>query len=175
MLPLTSNMRVRFIAEDAPNQGSIVEAAIDDFEITALSPGCPVPVNYCTPSANSTGSPAVMFYSGSQDVADNDFALSAFPLPANAFGLFFYGPNQASGSVGDGTICIGNGPLYRLPVVQADAFGVSEFMVDFTNLPAGGAIANGDTMNFSLWYRDPTGGTAGYNFSDGLQVTFCGN
>ena len=175
VLPITSNLRVRFIAEDAPNQGSIVEAAIDDFEITALSPGCPVPANYCTPSANSTGAPAVMFGTGSLDVADNAFTLAAFPLPTDQFGLFFYGPNQANTPLGDGTICIGNGPVFRLPVVQSDAIGLAEFTLDFGALPVGGEIANGDTMNFSLWYRDVSGGPAGYNFSDGLQVTFCGN
>ena len=175
VLPITSTMRVRFIAEDAPNQGSIVEAAIDDFEITALSPGCPVPVNYCTASANSTGVPASMFASGSQDVNANNFTLTAFPLPTNQFGLFFYGPNQDNTPLGDGTICVGNGSLFRLPVVQSDAAGVAELALDFGNLPVGGEITNGDTLNFSFWYRDPAGGPAGFNFADGLEVTFCGN
>jgi hypothetical protein len=29
------------------------------------------------------------------------------------------------------------------------------------------------TWNFQFWYRDPLGGPAGFNFSDGLEVTLC--
>jgi hypothetical protein len=175
VMPLTSTMRVQFIAEDAPNQGSIVEAAIDDFEITALSPGCPVPSNYCTATVNSTGMAAQMFSTGSQDVGDNTFTLTAAVMPPGQFGLFFYGPNQTSLPIGDGTICIDPGAIFRLPVVQVSAFGDATHAVDFGSLPPGGQIQNGDTMNFSFWFRDPPGGPSGFNFSDGLEVTFCGN
>ena len=30
-----------------------------------------------------------------------------------------------------------------------------------------------ETWNFQFWYRDKPFGAAGYNFSDGLTVTFC--
>ena len=29
------------------------------------------------------------------------------------------------------------------------------------------------TWNFQFWHRDPLGGPAGFNFSDGLEVMFC--
>lgn len=174
VISLTSTMRVRFIAEDA-GDGSIVEAAVDDFEIMALDPGCPAPVNYCTAAVNSTGSAGQMVWNGSQDVNDNMFNIGAINLPSNQFGIFVYGPTQGSQSVGDGTLCIDGGAIYRLPVVQVGLFGDVYHSVDMTSLPLGGDIVNGDTVNFTLWFRDPAGGPAGYNFADGLNVTFCGN
>jgi len=30
-----------------------------------------------------------------------------------------------------------------------------------------------DTHYFQFWFRDPLGGPAGFNFSDGLEVEFC--
>lgn len=29
------------------------------------------------------------------------------------------------------------------------------------------------TWNLQFWYRDPLGGFTGFNFSDGIEVTFC--
>ena len=46
--------------------------------------------------------------------------------------------------------------------------------LDLSDPPsAAGLITPGSTWNFQAWFRDPTDGLAGYNFSSGLQVTFC--
>ncbi len=45
---------------------------------------------------------------------------------------------------------------------------------DITSPPqASGQILDGSTWNFQFWYRDPNGGGAFYNFTDGLSATFC--
>ena len=36
-----------------------------------------------------------------------------------------------------------------------------------------GSLQAGDTRYFQFWFRDPLGGPAGFNFSDGLEVGFC--
>ena len=167
-----STVSIRFIASDLGN-GSIVEAAIDDVQVTFLDGGCPPPTNYCVTSPNSAGAGSLIQALGSQDVNDNSFSLFADGAPPNQFGLFFYGTAPASNPVGDGVMCIG-GSLFRLlPAVAIDGAGQASFAVDFANLPPGGGISNGDTRFFQFWYRDPGFGSAFFNFSDGVAVQFC--
>jgi hypothetical protein len=45
--------------------------------------------------------------------------------------------------------------------------------VNFTAAPAAGVLVPGSTWRFQLWYRNPAGGGAGYNLSNGLRVRFC--
>jgi len=67
--------------------------------------------------------------------------------------------------------------VYRLlPVLLTDGTGGVSYHVDFTQPPANGGpgqIGPFSTWNFQFWYRDPQGGPAGFNLSDGLEVTFC--
>ena len=59
-------------------------------------------------------------------------------------------------------------------VVNSGSTGQPSKQIDFTNLPgASGQISASETWFFSLWFRDPTGGPAGFNFADGLRATFC--
>jgi hypothetical protein len=90
-------------------------------------------------------------------------------------GLFFYGPLQTSVPWGDGIRCVG-GALFRLPVVTLDASGAVSFPLDVTQHPASGgpgALLPGSTWNFQLFFRDPTGGPAGWNATDALAIAFC--
>ncbi len=146
---------------------------LDDFSLVSLdASGCPPPVNYCTTSPNSVGSGAVMTYGGSASVAANDLVLVSTGCPPNQFGLFYTGPDPASVPVGDGTMCIG-GSLVRFPAQQVDSWGIAENFLDLNNMPGGLTIQAGDLWRYAFWYRDPGFGSAGYNFSDGLAVTFC--
>ena len=36
-----------------------------------------------------------------------------------------------------------------------------------------GGVNLGDRKYYQFWYRDPAGGGAGFNLSDGLSATFC--
>jgi hypothetical protein len=148
--------------------------AIDDVEllwIAQASQPCPQPQNYCVTSPNSVGPGAVMSWSGSQSIVTNNFALIATGCPMGTPGLFFYGQAAAQTAFGNGFRCIG-GQLFRLPVTNADIFGNAQHALNFQGpLPA--PISAGQNWRFQFWYRNPAGGGAGFNLSDGLHVPFC--
>lgn len=136
----------------------------------AIIPAVP-PHNYCSTSPNSFDpNGAIMGWSGSTHVADNNFTLIASGVPPNANGLFYYGHNQTLAAFGNGFRCVGS-PVFRLAITPANVFGDTIFQLNFPALP--GPINGGEVWNFQLWYRNPAGGGAGFNLSDGLQVTFC--
>jgi len=136
---------------------------------------CPTPTRYCVAAGNSVNpSGALINVAGSPVVSANDFSLFVTDsLPLNQFALFIYGPGQTQSAVGNGFLCVT--PFFRLPIKPIDPFGSIFDTLDFGNLPGGGAgqITAGSTWNFQLWYRDPMGGGAGYNFTDAIEVTFC--
>ncbi len=134
---------------------------------------CLDPENYCTTSPNSVGPGALIGYSGSSSVTSNDFVLTATGCPPDQFALFYYGPNQISVPFGEGVRCAGGG-IYRLGVVKMSASGDGSKPIDITSPPQpSGQITVGSRWNFQCWYRDPSGGPSGFNFSDGLSVRFC--
>ncbi len=166
----SANMRLRFIASDL-NDGSIVEAAVDDIELISLEPSLSPPSNYCTANPNSTGQSASISVFGSQHISDNNLTLSAFGVPAGQFGIFFFSEQQDNAPLAgsSGILCVGS-PLFRLPVVQADPFfGSIAYALDFTdNSSNASTISAGSTQNFQLWYRDL--GTS--NTTNGITVEF---
>ena len=172
LLPVTSQMRIRFVASDL-GSGSIVEAAVDDVIVSYIDPNaCTDPINFCVGAPNSAGPGAVMSWMGSTDVLQNSMTLLCTGVVPNQFGLFFYADAQQQKPLGNGFLCLG-GNLHRLPALQTDPLGQATYGLDFTNLPSAGPIANGETWNFQFWYREKSSAGGGYNFSDGLQVLFC--
>ncbi|MBL8862554.1 MAG: hypothetical protein JNK02_11150 [Planctomycetes bacterium] len=146
---------------------------IDDVKllwIEAPPPPCPAPVNYCVTSPNSVGPGALMGYQGSPRISDNNFELIASGLPTNSVGIFFYGQGTTQTAFGNGFRCV-SGTIYRLQIVSADFIGDARFALNYNTLP--GPVAAGEVWNFQYWYRNPAGGGAGFNLSDGLSVTFC--
>jgi hypothetical protein len=91
-------------------------------------------------------------------------------------GIFFYGAETSPLPFGEGWLCLG-APLARLlPVAPVDASGQAALTVDLAAPPTGSGpaeITPGSTWNFQFWYRDPSGGPAGFNTSSGLRVSFC--
>ena len=167
---LSSDVRMRFRASDL-NDGSIVEAAIDDLEVVDLVCQSCGGSNYCVISPNSVGGGATITSNNQTSISSNNFSLSCSGAVPGQFGIFYFGPNQASASFGNGIRCVG-GQTRRLPVLQADFFGDVSYTLDFAGAPAD-VLSADSTWNFQFWYRDPAGGTPGFNLSDGLEVVFC--
>jgi len=131
--------------------------------------------NYCQTSPNSAGAGAIMDASGSNSIASNSFTVMASGGIPNGSGMFFYGANQTNVPLGDGRLCI-SAQQFRLgPATSADGAGNNSRPVDFTQGNPGsgaGQILGGSDWNFQYWYRDVMAGGSGFNFSDGLQVSF---
>ncbi len=134
---------------------------------------CGASANYCTAALNSTGFGAAISHLGSLSITANTFALACTHLPPNATGLFYFGSAQTSTPFGNGFRCV-TGSVVRLNrTATANATGNVVHGVDFTTAPVQGIITPGSTQYFQYWYRNPAGGGAGFNLSDGLSVTFC--
>jgi len=133
------------------------------------------PTRYCNALPNTTGNTAMIDWSGSTDVAQNNFNLHVTGALPNNFGIFFYGTNQTSANVGAGVLCV-TGVFRLFPAVLADGSGAASRALDFSLPPADsgpGEITTGSTFNFQYWYRDPSGGPFGFNLSSALQVGIC--
>ncbi len=132
--------------------------------------------NYCLAQGNSSGQIASMSASGLPSLVVNDLTLHASGTPAQKFGMFLYGRNENFVFYGDGALCV-QAPIYRIaPLLVTSSSGTASLPLDLTALPftgGPGEVSAGETWHFQLWFRDPAGGFAGFNFSDGLKVTFC--
>lgn len=143
-------------------------SVIDDFE------ACVGPLlgsNYCSSTAICQAQGAKISVTGSTSVSLNEFEMIAGPVPNGGPGLFFRGTAQIAAPFGNGTRCVG-GSVYRMGV--ATAFGTDDPLVlraDLSVMPSGGEFLANGTWNFQCWFRD-VGCAAGFNLSDGIEVTF---
>ncbi len=132
-------------------------------------------VSYCHSDPSSSGKAARMDAQGSASIAANDLCLVARFLPVDQFGLFYYGPSELDLPFGNGTRCVGGGSIgvFRFPVQATGPDGLLVQLVDYTNPPRPeGRIDAGSTWRFQAWFRDPTGGGALFDLSDGYAITF---
>ncbi len=134
---------------------------------------CEPPSSYCQSAPNSVGPGAVITSNASTNIWRNEFELLTYGLPAGQFGIYYYGPNEVELPLGNGYRCVG-GAIHRYPVQTVDFVGLADLSVDFDAPPdASGRIEPGSTWCFQFWYRDPAGGGAAFNLSNGLSATFC--
>lgn len=142
---------------------------------TSLACGdpCATPVPYCVTSPNSVGPGGSVSWLGSTSIAANDFALTSTGLPPSTPGVYFFGSAPNAVPFADGTLCV-SAPTHRLGLVTSFVTGDAYLPLDLTDLPAAAPpLVSGSRLFFQLWYRDPTGGPAGSNLTNGLDVTFC--
>ncbi len=119
---------------------------------------------------NSTGSGAILSFSGTTGVAADDLVLHLSQAPpfANAFMHAATGNTQSI--IDDGLLCT-NGPIFRFPVVPLDASGE----MSVAQIASTGGWASGATLYFQAWFRDGPMSPCGqlFNLSNALAVTFC--
>jgi len=128
--------------------------------------------NYCTSTINSTGGASVMSANGSGSIALNNLTLNANSLPQQP-GIFIAGPTQAQVPFFNGFLCVSPSGLQRFSTVNLPTAGVVSESVDYaTSAPGGLNVSAGVPYNFQRWNRDPAGGGASANFSDGYTITF---
>jgi hypothetical protein len=108
---------------------------------------------------------------GSSSLTANDLTLVTTGAVPGQFGMYFYGPGQASTAFGDGYRCVGL-PLVRLrPPVLADSAGSVTLAVDMSASPVS-LLTNGYAL-FQFVYRDPANqdpSSSRFNISSALQV-----
>ena len=144
--------------------GRTVDIGADEFDGKSLG------LSYCLAVANSTGSAAGISAGDCPSLAQNNFVLTAAPVPSSV-GIFFYGTGTAQVPLANGFLCVA-GSSYRLPSVFASGNSM-EYALDLTTAaPPGGPITAGSTWYFQAWYRDGAAGGAGSNLTDGLSITF---
>ena len=132
--------------------------------------------SYCTSGPTSVGAGARIGSTGTPSLEANEMTLVATGTIPFGEGLFFYGPNQVQLPFGDGYLCVAGSITRLTPAVDADSTGTIVRPLDFGSPPLGsgtGAVLAGSTHHFQLLFRDPAGGPAGVNLTDGLRVTFC--
>jgi len=140
-------------------------------EVYRIDQVCPTPTTYCVGAANSAGPGALMTFSGTGALPQNNLTLITTGCPSSINGLYFYGEGQTQVPLGNGFRCIASN-FKRLPVTQTNIFGDASWTFDNTTAPW---ILPGSTWNFQFWYRDVPGGGALYNLSNALSVLFCAN
>ena len=162
-----------------PFQAHFHQACVDVMrtavENSCLGDWCTGPSSYCTSAPNQTGLPGLIAGSGSTNLSDNAFTLTANQLPPNKSGLFFAGRDAVQIPLGNGLRCVGGSQLFRLPAQSSGPSGVITRTLDFTAAPFAsgpGQILPGTLWRFQCYYRD-TGFGAGLNLTDGLAVPFC--
>lgn len=150
---------------------------ISAVQIVFVAPGS-VGTNYCVGNPNSVGSGAGISATSSTSAGNptavsigaNNLTLACDGLPSGQPLIFMHGDAQLNLAFGNGRRCVGGTVIRWAPMSTGS--GSVTMPVDFNNLPVGAAFAAGDTFYFQTWYRDPAGGGAFFNLSDGLDLDF---
>jgi len=139
---------------------------------TVVADHVPVaPSVYCTSAPNSTGGIAAIGFSGTPSLDQGNPTIDVTGLPANTFGVVFYGANQTNAPFGNGVRCVG-GPIQRLTPVSSGPLGTISQLVDNSALPAATPASVGGDLNFQFWFRDVPAGGSLFNTSDALTIRY---
>ncbi len=174
-LALPGSENITSFGEDANGELYVLDAS--GGEIWRLEEACSGLVQaYCQTAPNSNGNGARIDSNGATSVSANALTLLVTGAAANQSGLFYYGPNETQIPFGDGFRCVGGTTFRLLPVATTDSFGDAQHHWNMTLPPSDvgpGQVNPGDTWKTQFWYRDIPFGGAGFNFSNGLSITFC--
>jgi hypothetical protein len=176
-----ATVQLRFRAADL-GQGSIVEAAIDDFVIRDVN--CSAPSSYCTAGTSANGCTATMAAVGSPSASQGSgFTLSASGVEGVKSGLIFYGitaalANPWAGGASSSFLCV-KAPTQRTPAQQSggtagacDGTLSLDWNAYVANNPGalGTPFTPGQVVWSQAWYRDPPSpGTT--SLSNGMRFT----
>ncbi len=177
LAPLTDQVMFEFEASDL-GVASIVEAAVDDFEILDATCYDGLGQQSCPAVVNSSGESGTILASGSDLVVDNDVSILAEQLPANRFGYFVTSLDAgflpgAGGS--SGNLCLaGQLGRYASQVQSSGANGSFGITIDLTTMPQSPPVGvmPGDTWHFQAWFRDSVMGQTTSNFTNMVSIEF---
>ncbi len=123
---------------------------------------------------NSTGVGARIWATGLMAVNSTNLVLRASNVPPNAIGVFVYAATKIDPCIAydDGFRCVGGGARFAtLGRANSNAQGEATLNVSLTSGPFAG-LPPGSIRFVQYRFADPTGGPAGFNFSDGLELKF---
>jgi len=161
------------VRRNGTHHGALSNAWPSDLQEGA--PACGPPAVYCSSTPNSSGQAATIGWAGTPGLLASDLTLLASGCPPLRTGLFYCGPSALSQPFGNGVRCVG-GPLLRFAPLQTDAQGSAVQALDLATVALGVSptgLQPGSLLHFQFWFRDPAGGGAGFDLSDGLAVTLC--
>jgi len=148
--------------------GVLYDNIILDEDNGGVGPG----TNYCISTVNSTGAASVISATGSASIASDNLVLTAINLPGQP-GIFIAGPGQDQIPFFNGFLCVSPSGLQRFSNVSVPSSGTVVEAVSIASAAPGGLnVSAGQPYYFQRWNRDPAGGGASANFSDGLEVTY---
>jgi len=164
--PPGPGIQLRFKASDL-GQGSIVEAAIDDFRIRDVD--CSAPSVYCTSGTSAVGCTASLSFAGyPSGSATSGFVISAQGVEGQRAGLLFYsvsGPNSAVWAPGSSSFLCVKAPTQRAgSQVSGGTAGACDgvYALDWNAFRAarpnalGAPFSPGTLIWSQAWYRDPS-------------------
>jgi len=149
----------------------------DSGTVTAFDLAPAVGSSFCLGSTNSSGSPGMIYATGSDRVADGDLTLKAVGLPTNQPAYFINSTSQTlvfnpRGS--QGILCLAGIPGRHMAQMGSTGGGYFELTLDLGAIPTASglrAVLVGETWNWQLWFRDRNPGPTS-NLTDGVSVTF---
>lgn len=135
----------------------------------------PVPPHaYCVGAPNSQTFGALLGWTGTTSLSNNDLTITITDAIADGPGMLYYGSASAQVPFGSGYRCVGGSFVRLAPILFANSVGAATFPVDWTAAPFTQSAfppAPGALLFFQYWYRDVAGVGATFNLSNALAVT----